>query len=216
MTGQFEQLAAKLADPQLANRLAPERRPHGRARAAVLILLSENDDPDLLFTERAGGLRKHAGQISFPGGSYEPGDADAPATALRETWEEVGLEPDKVRLLGRLPVTRLPVSSFDVAPVVGSWSGHDRMTVASPDEVAAIHRWQISELTDPHNRVMARHPGGHMGPAWQFGDLFLWGFTAYLTDALLKLGGWSRPWDHDRIVDVPKRFMRDRRLPSDN
>lgn len=213
MNGPFGQLTATLSDPRLSGRLTPERRPHGPAGAAVLMLLSENDDPDLLFTERAGGLRKHAGQISFPGGSYEPGDADAPATALRETWEEVGLKPDKVTLLGRLPVTRLPVSRFDVAPVVGSWSGRDQMIVASPDEVAAIHRWRISELTDPANRVMSRHPGGHTGPAWWFDDLFLWGFTAYLTDALLKLGGWSRPWDHDRVVDVPERFMRDRQLP---
>ena len=213
MTGQFDQLVARLADPGLSNRLTPERRPHGQAHAAVLILLSEINDPDLLFTERAVGLRKHAGQISFPGGTYEPGDADAPATALRETWEEVGLQPDKVTLLGRLPVTRLPVSSFDVAPVVGSWSGLDPMAVTSPAEVAAIHRWRISELTDPGNRVMARHPAGHTGPAWLFGDLFLWGFTAYLTDALLKLGGWSQPWDQTRLVDVLKRFMRDRPLP---
>lgn len=123
MNGQFDDLALKLHDPELPDLLTPERRPHGRARAAVLILLSETHDPDLVFTERATGLRKHAGQISFPGGSYEPGDADAPATALRETQEEVGLPPDKVKLLGRLPVTRLPVSSFDVAPVVGTWSG---------------------------------------------------------------------------------------------
>ncbi|NLA29981.1 MAG: CoA pyrophosphatase [Propionibacterium sp.] len=213
MTGRFDELTAKLADPQLSTGLAPERRPHGQARAAVLMLLSENNDPDLLFTERAGGLRKHAGQISFPGGSYEPGDADAQATALRETWEEVGLKPADVTLLGRLPVTRLPVSSFDVAPVVGTWSGRPQMIIASPDEVAAIHRWRISELADPENRVMARHPGGHTGPAWRFGDLFLWGFTAYLTDALLRLGGWSRRWDRDHIVDVPTRFMRDVQLP---
>ena len=108
MTGQFDQLVARLADPGLSNRLTPERRPHGQAHAAVLILLSEINDPDLLFTERAVGLRKHAGQISFPGGTYEPGDADAPATALRETWEEVGLQPDKVTLL---EVPALTISS---------------------------------------------------------------------------------------------------------
>ena len=210
MNGQFDDLALKLHDPELPDLLTPERRPHGRARAAVLILLSETHDPDLVFTERATGLRKHAGQISFPGGSYEPGDADAPATALRETQEEVGLPPDKVKLLGRLPVTRLPVSSFDVAPVVGAWSGHDPIEITSPDEVASIQRWTVSQLSDPGNRVTARHPGGHTGPAWVFGDFFLWGFTAYLTDALLRLGGWTQPWDEQRLVDVPKRFMRDR------
>lgn len=182
----------------------------GAPRAAVLILLSEGHDPDLLFTERAGGLRKHAGQISFPGGGYEPGDANAAATALRETWEEIGLQPTRVEVIGQLPATRLPVSRFDVAPVVGCWSGSESLSVASPQEVEAIHRWRIADLADPENRVTAVHPGGHVGPAWQFGEAFLWGFTAYLTDALLQLGGWARPWDHDRVVDVPERFQRDR------
>ncbi len=210
MTEQFDELAAKLADPALADLVSPERRPMGAARAAVLMLLSDTASPDLLFTERASHLRKHAGQISFPGGGHEPQDADAPATALRETWEEIGLPPDHVQVIGQLPATRLPVSSYDVAPVVGIWSGTDDVVVSSPDEVAAVHRWSIAELADPTNRVIAKHPMGHMGPAWVFGDAFLWGFTAYLTDALLTLGGWSRPWRGDRVIEVPARFRRDR------
>lgn len=210
MTDLFEALADRLADPALVHRLTPERRPKGAARAAVLLLLSAGDDPDLLFTERASTMRKHAGQISFPGGGFESGDADAAATALRETWEEVGLLPSEVAVIGHLPPTRLPVSSFDVAPVVGTWSGDASLTTPNLDEVAAIHRWRVSELTDPANRVTSVHPAGHRGPAWQFGDAFLWGFTAYLTDALLDLGGWTRPWDHGREVVVPNRFMRDR------
>lgn len=94
--------------------------------------------------------------------------------------------------------------------MVGTWSGDDPLVLASPLEVAAIHRWSVSDLADPVNRVTSRHPQGHMGPAWQFGDAFLWGFTAYLTDALLRLGGWWRPWDTNRVVEVPNRFQRDR------
>lgn len=210
MTDPFEMLIDRLADPTLAERLAPERRPLGTARAAVLMLLSAGDDPDLLFTERSAHLRKHAGQISFPGGGREPQDADAAATALRETWEEVGLPSDHVEVIGQLPATRLQVSRYDVAPVVGTWSGVEPLVLASPLEVAVIHRWRISDLADPQNRVTSLHPGGHVGPAWQFGDAFLWGFTAYLTDALLELGGWARPWDRDRIVEVPHRYQRDR------
>ena len=169
-----------------------------------------SEAPDLLFTERSARMRTHAGQISFPGGGFEPQDADAAAAALRETWEEVGLPPAQVAVIGQLPATRLPVSSYDVAPVVGTWSGDDPLVLASPLEVAAIHRWSVSDLADPVNRVTSRHPQGHMGPAWQFGDAFLWGFTAYLTDALLRLGGWWRPWDTNRVVEVPNRFQRDR------
>ncbi len=209
MTDPIDQLVARLADPGLADLLAPERRPHGTAHAAVLILLSDSSAPDLLFTERAAHLRKHAGQISFPGGGREPGDVDPQATALRETWEEIGLPPERVEIIGQLPATRLPVSRFDVAPVVGRWSGRDPLVTASDREVAAIHRWSLAELADPAHRVTSRHPGGHMGPAWQFGDAFLWGFTAYLTDALLELGGWTQPWDRDRVINVPARFQRD-------
>lgn len=210
MIERFAELSQRLADPALAEALAPERRPMGASRAAVLMLLSDSDNPDLLFTERASHLRKHAGQISFPGGGQEPGDADAPATALRETWEEIGLPPDHVQVIGQLPATRLPVSRYDVAPVVGAWAGTEDLVVTSPDEVAAVHRWSVADLADPENRCMARHPMGHMGPAWVFGDAFLWGFTAYLTDALLMLGGWSRPWRGDRVIEVPARFRRDR------
>lgn len=210
MNAQFEQLASRLADPALAQRVAPDRRPHGHARAAVLMLLSDGDDPDLVFTERATTLRNHAGQISFPGGGHEDGDVDHAATALRETWEEIGLPPDHVEVIGQLPPARIPVSRFDVAPVVGRWSGDVPLSLVSPDEVAAIHRWRLADLADPAYRITSVHPGGHRGPAWQFGDAFLWGFTAYLTDALLDLGGWSRPWDTGREVPVPRRFMRDR------
>ncbi len=206
----FDDLARALADPGLARRLTPERRPEGATRAAVLLLLSQTDDPDLLFTERAAHMRRHAGQISFPGGGYEPGDADSVAAALRETHEEVGLEPDQIEVIGQLPATRLPVSSYDVDPVVGTWSGTEQLHLVSPCEVAAIHRWTIAELVDPDNRVTALHPGGTRGPAWRFGESFLWGFTAFLTDALLDLGGWTQPWDRSREVVVPRRFMRDR------
>lgn len=210
MNARFEMLIEGLADPRLAERVAADRRPVGAPRAAVLLLLSDSEAPDLLFTERSARMRTHAGQISFPGGGFEPQDADAAAAALRETWEEVGLPPAQVAVIGQLPATRLPVSSYDVAPVVGTWSGDDPLVLASPLEVAAIHRWSVSDLADPVNRVTSRHPQGHLGPAWQFGDAFLWGFTAYLTDALLRLGGWWRPWDTNRVVEVPNRFQRDR------
>lgn len=210
MSSSFEELADRLADPGLTRLLTPERRPEGATRAAVLLLLSDTDEPDLLFTERSPYLRRHAGQISFPGGGYEDGDADAAATALRETHEEVGLEPEQITVIGQLPDTRLPVSSFDVAPVVGVWSGTAQLHLASPNEVAALHRWTIADLVAPANRLTALHPGGTRGPAWQFGESFLWGFTAFLTDALLDLGGWTQPWDRSREVVVPRRFRRDR------
>ena len=181
----------------------------GDPRAAVLVLLSDDADPILPFTVRSASLRHHSGQISFPGGHEEPSDGGLIGTALREASEEVRLDSAKVNVLGRLPLTELPVSRLAISPVVGWWHDDDTL-VAQPAEVDSIEQWSISQLTDPAHRVSAQlGPGTIIGPAWEFGDLFLWGFTALITDVLLRLGGWEKPWDRDRLVQVPPRFRDD-------
>src|SRR5580704_16548302 len=95
------------AGGNLASRLTP---------AAVLILVvGRPGGPAILFTQRTAHLHDHAGQISFPGGRAEPGDATAIATALRETWEEIGIEAKKVEILGQLP-NYLTRTGFCVTP----------------------------------------------------------------------------------------------------
>ena len=142
----------------------------------------------------------------MPGGGREPGDVSPTATAVRETQEEIGLSPTCVRPVGQLHTRDIIVSRNRVVPIVGLWSGTDPLTVYDKEEVDTILRWSLPDLADPANRVTARHPRGSTGPAWQMGDLFLWGFTAAVVDVLLRLGGWQREWDVDRIVDVPLRF----------
>lgn len=203
----FVPLSEELARIDADDYLVVSRRPAGQWSAAVLVLLSDQDDPDLVFTERSAALRKHPGQISFPGGRREPADPDALHTALREANEEIGLDPTMVTRLGELPTTRIPVSAFDVRPVVASWSGDATIGVRSHSELVAVHRWRLSELADPATRVIAEHPGGGRGPAWELGELFLWGFSAYLTDAILQIGGWARPWNRARTRQIPARFL---------
>ena len=181
--------------------------PHeGERPSAVLALLSSSEDPDLVLTLRAAGLEYHGGQISLPVGGREPEDDSPTDTALREAREEIGLLPSCVHPVGQLHTRDILVSQNRVVPVVGLWSGSDPIRVCDEVEVEQVFRWSVSDLADPANRVTARHPRGNMGPAWQIGDLFLWGFTANIVDVLLRLGGWERPWDVDRIVDVPPRF----------
>ena len=184
--------------------------PGGRD-SAVLALLSLDPDPDLVITVRASGLQHHGGQLSFPGGGREPADLSPSDTALRETCEEVGIKQEDITIVGQMWMRDLPVSANRVIPIVGTWAGQACPTVRYPVEVESVVLWRVGELADPANRVMARHPRGGQGPAWMMGDLFLWGFTGGLVNALLNLGGWEREWDKTRVVDVPRRFLSDRR-----
>jgi 8-oxo-dGTP pyrophosphatase MutT (NUDIX family) len=87
--------------------------------ASVLVPLVERDGGmTIIFTQRTAHLAAHAGQISFPGGGMEPADPDAVATALRETQEEIGLEPERVEVAGRLD-TYVTRTGFEITPVVG-------------------------------------------------------------------------------------------------
>ncbi|WP_292607811.1 CoA pyrophosphatase [Nocardioides sp. REDSEA-S30_B4] len=183
----------------------------GSARpGAVLMLFGEGEQGgELLLTERAHDMRSHPGQVSFPGGSLDPGETVEEA-ALREAEEEVGLDPSEVRLFGRLPELWLPPSNFAVTPVLGWWAHRSGVHIASRAEVHAIHHAPISELLDPEHRVTVRHPRGYQSPGFLIGpdkDVILWGFTGGIIARLFDYLGWSRPWDESRIQDLPDYML---------
>ena len=177
----------------------------GGRESAVLVLLGEEagTGPDVLILQRAATLRNHAGQPAFPGGAADPEDADAAATALREANEEVGLDPVSVTVLAELPKLWIPVSDFVVTPVLGWWHAPHPVHPREPAEVAHVARLPIAELVDPDNRVRVRHSSGWIGPAFSVRGMLVWGFTAGVLAALLKMGGWSRPWSRNRVLDLP-------------
>ena len=185
--------------------------------AAVLVLLTGDADPEVVLIERATGLRQHAGQIAFPGGGVDAGEAPESA-ALREAWEEVRLDPSLVTVMGRLPAARIPVSQFHVHAVVAWWSGAGDL-VPQPGEVAQVLRVPVSSLVAPQNRSSWRHASGRTGPGFDVpdadgpegGSLYEWGFSAYVLDAVLEAGGWTLPWDKDRYMEIPTRFLPDLR-----
>ena len=186
---------------QLSRFLPPEEG--ARRSAAVLVLFGEGaEGPDLLLIERAATMRSHAGQPAFPGGAVDPEDAGPVAAALREAQEEVGLDPATVEVLEALPELWLPPSGFAVTPVVAWWQAPHPVHAVDPAEVAAVYRVPLSRLTDPEHRVQVRHPSGWVGPAFDTGDLLVWGFTAGLLDRLLAVGGWERPWDSARTREL--------------
>jgi 8-oxo-dGTP pyrophosphatase MutT (NUDIX family) len=187
--------------------------PDGGRPSAVLILLAESDraGPDVLILERAADLRHHAGQPAFPGGAADPGDADAPATALREAAEEVGLDAATVEVQAQLPALWIPVSRFVVTPVLAWWRAPHPVAPMQPGEVARVERVPVAELVDPANRVWVRHPSGWVGPAFRVRSMLVWGFTAGVLSVLLDLAGWAVPWEDAPQLDFP--ITGDRPLP---
>lgn len=185
------------------------RRARGTKAAGVLVLFTDTPEPELTVTVRASTLRRHAGQVAFPGGRQDPGDRDVIDAALREAKEEVGLDRSLVRVLGTMPIAWVPASRYDVTPVVGIWDGSQELHAVDVLEVESVHQVRVSELLDPANRVSSRHPAGFVGPAFWAGELMIWGFSAYILDHLFREAGWEQPWDVSQEVGIPERFMRD-------
>ena len=174
----------------------------GRASAVLVLFGGGPDDPDLLFIQRSADLRLHAGQPAFPGGVIDAADDGPVAAALREAAEEVGVDPDGVEVVGTLPELFIPRTGFRVVPVLAWWRRPCAVAPVDPAEVAAVERVAVGELADPATRVMVRGPGGFASPAFRVKGMLIWGFTAVLVDRLLALGGWERPWDTAKVIDL--------------
>ena len=179
---------------------------------AVLMLFGEGPHgPDVLLTERAHHMRSHPGQVSFPGGRVDPGDASPEAAALREAEEETGLDPSGVDIFGSLPRLWLPPSNFAVTPVLAWWERETPVSVVDPGEVESIHRTPLAELLDPAHRITVTHPSGYRSPGFLIGDgkdLVLWGFTAGILSRLFDFIGWTVPWDTSREQPLPGHMLR--------
>ena len=166
-------------------------------RAAVLVpVLLEPEEARLVYTVRKDHLADHAGQISFPGGSVEPGDDSLLETALREAEEEIDLSRDLVEVIGELEEMYIPPSNFRVTPFVGLLPSEAEMVMA-PDEVEAIFTVSLDELMSPETfrKVpWARDGRGYEVPVFAVEDSRarrnIWGATAAITASLLVRLGW--------------------------
>jgi len=179
-------------------------------QGAVLILFGEGPDgPDLLLTERAHDMRSHPGQVSFPGGSVDPGET-ATEAALREAEEETGLDPSGVEVFAELPELWLPPSNFAVTPVLAWWETPSPVGVVDPAEVHAVYRIPLVELRDATYAIQVRHPSGWLGPGFLIGDdkdVILWGFTAGIISRLFAYVGWLEPSQDAPMRDLPAYML---------
>jgi 8-oxo-dGTP pyrophosphatase MutT (NUDIX family) len=167
------------------------------AAAAVLVPLVRRDALQVLLTQRTDHLTNHAGQISFPGGRAESVDADAAATALRETEEEIGLGAAHVEVLGSMP-TYTTGTGFVVTPVIGLVAPPFDVRI-DPFEVASVFEVPLAFLMDPaHHRRHAIEVGGvqrqFFSMPWDSIDAsgaatrrFIWGATAAMLRNLYRL-----------------------------
>ncbi|MFC7218108.1 NUDIX hydrolase [Streptomyces polyrhachis] len=200
---------ARTVRPEQLSRFLPPKS--GGRQSAVLVLFGEGEHgPELLLQERAGSLRSHAGQPSFPGGTLDPQDGDPQGdgplrAALREAQEETGLDPAGVQLFGVLPRLYIPVSDFVVTPVLGWWRAPSPVRAVDSRETARVFSVPVAELADPANRATTVHPSGWRGPAFEVGGALVWGFTAGVIDRILHHCGWEETWDTSRQVPLDLR-----------
>jgi 8-oxo-dGTP pyrophosphatase MutT (NUDIX family) len=161
-----------------------------RAAAVLVPLLKKDQEWCLLFTRRAETLNRHKGQVAFPGGVAEEQDGAPETTALREAYEEIGLRPGDVNLLGRLAL-RLTVTDFLITPVVGLIPWPYAFTL-SPQEVSRVFTIPIRWLADPANHEEQSRilPGGALEKVVYFQTYDgenLWGATARMVVELMQV-----------------------------
>ncbi len=156
---QLQKAVNQLPGEEAQKKMSPSNRNHtsiqydsnSAKESSVLLLLYEKDNKLYLpFIQRTSGKIKHSGQISFPGGKCEPSDADYTATALRETFEELGVNPKTVTIIGELTKLYIPVSNFMVYPILAYTTTKPQFK-ANPKEVESIIEMPVAELLHDNN-----------------------------------------------------------------
>jgi 8-oxo-dGTP pyrophosphatase MutT (NUDIX family) len=174
---------------------------HSYKHAGVLVpIFKQGGEYLILFTKRTTKVEHHKGQISFPGGAVDEADASVKETALREAWEEIGLQEEDVEILGRIDDTLTVVSDFIVHPFVGLIPNPYPFMI-NTDEVAKLIKMPL-KVFHPAN---ARNKGTvfefegktHQTPTYEYGGEVLWGATARIMEIFMNIIGHKLPLPED-------------------
>ena len=159
-------------------------------KAGVLILLyPKNKELYITFIQRTEYNGPHSGQISFPGGKSEKTDRDIIHTALRESHEEIGVNPEKVNVLGQLTPLLIPVSKFLVYPVIGIYESTP-VFKADPNEVKEVIEIKLIDLLNPENCTSKEFKYGDLSfdaPIYNPDNTTIWGATAMILSEFLEI-----------------------------
>jgi 8-oxo-dGTP pyrophosphatase MutT (NUDIX family) len=184
--GKLELIGRRLA-PADAVRMPPTR--DHKTAAVLLPLIIRDGEVAMLYTRRNDRMKTHAGQVAFPGGRLDMRDQDLASAALRETYEEVGIHPAKIHMLGSFPGRRTMQSDIMVTPFVGAVREGAEIK-ADPKEVAEIFYVPLAALRDHRHRQKIQPAGAvRLGqqPAIVYDGQTIWGLTYYLTLSFLGL-----------------------------
>lgn len=171
------------------NRRPPERLGQPRSGGVLVLLYEANGELYIVLTRRRDDLQAHAGQVSFPGGRHEPPET-LQTTALRETYEEIGIPPANVRILGELSTLYILPSDFEVQPFVGYYANGERPRFfPDPREVAEVIEVPLRHLLDPTTRVeeeweLRGYPVSV--PFFRVNHHKVWGATAMMLNEFLE------------------------------
>lgn len=185
-------------EPELRNERPWTNKPP--AKAAVLVALVQRQELNVLLTVRSAQLSNHSGQIAFPGGRQDPEDHDARDTALREAWEEVGLERNRVEVIGSLPEYATG-SGFEITPVIGLVTPPFAIA-PNPAEVADVFEVPLSFLMNPAHHHWQQLESPELTRRWlsmPYDDpltghnRFIWGATAGMLRNLYRYLAFASP-----------------------
>ena len=171
--------------------LSPSEIVEGFVEAAVLILLVLIDNQwHIVLTRRTDTVRDHKGQVAFPGGAREESDGSLIITALRETWEEIGVKPERITVLGCLPSVET-ISNYIITPIVATTSWPQPIQMAK-DEVERVFTIPLSWLTDKTHweyltfRIPESNQTRKTIQYQEYDQEILWGISAMITQTFLE------------------------------
>ena len=178
----------KMLPPTRVLKAAPQEKIHAKQSSVLLLLYIGTDGLTACLIKRPLHMKHHAGQIALPGGRIEKGET-ALETALRETFEEIGIEPEEIEILGSLTEFYVEVSQFQIHPFVG-WLQNKPQFILNRNEVEKIILFPLTRFKTPFDNVEMKTVSGKLNvPCIKFGGEIIWGATAMILSEFYDITG---------------------------